>query len=149
VAWLRDRRVQAALVVAYVVALVVIVTGPWGWALNRLTVALYVQFRYDWPVAPDWAGPEHYGFGLNILLFVPMGALAVLTTRWSWWTVTIAAALASTGIEVVQSLFLTRFGDVKDIVANPLGALVGAVAVSALRRLGWRRAGRPAPPRRR
>lgn len=147
--WLRDRRVQAALVAGYAVALVVIVTGPWGWALNRLTVALYVQFRYDWPIAPDWAGPGDYGFGLNILLFVPMGALAVLTTRWPWWVVTIAAALASAAIEVVQSLFLTRMGDVNDVVANTLGALVGAVAVSALRRLGWRRAGRPAPLRRR
>ena len=147
--WLRDRRVQAALVVAFVVALVVIVTGPWSWALHRLTVALYVQFRYDWPVAPQWVGPEHYGFGLNVLLFVPMGALAVLTTRWPWWLVTVAAAVASAAIEIVQSLYLTRFGDVNDVVANTLGALVGAVAVSALRRLGWPRAGRPAPPRRR
>lgn len=147
--WLRDRRVLAGLVGAYGVALVVIVAAPFGWALNRLTVALYVQFRYDWPLAPDWAGPEHYGFLLNILLFVPLGALAVATTRRPWWLVTLAAALASTAIEVAQALFLTRLGDVHDVVANTVGALVGAVAVSLLARPGWRRAGRPAPPRRR
>ena len=147
--WLRDRRVRAALLVAYLVALVAIVIGPWGWALNRLTVALYVQFRYDWPVAPAWARPEHYGYLLNILLFVPMGALAVVITRRPWWLVTLAAALASSAIEIVQSLYLTRFGDPNDVVANTLGALIGAVAVSVLRRPGWRRAGRPAPPRRR
>jgi len=149
VGWLRGRRVQAALLGAYLVALLVIVIGPWGWALNRLTVALYVQFRYDWPIAPAWAGPEHYGYLLNILLFVPMGALAVGITRRPWWLVTLAAALASSAIEVAQSLFLARLGDVHDVVTNTLGALIGAVAVSVLRRPGWRRAGRPAPPRRR
>ena len=25
-------------------------SGPWGWALNRFTVACYVWFRYDWPI---------------------------------------------------------------------------------------------------
>ena len=51
--WMRDRRVLAALATGYAVALVVLVGGPWGWALNRLTVACYVQLRHDWPIAPD------------------------------------------------------------------------------------------------
>jgi len=146
VGWLRDRRVLAGLVGLYVVGLAVIVTAPFGWALNRLTVALYVQFRYDWPIAPDWAGPDDYGFLLNILLFVPWGALAVLTTRQPWWLATLAAALASTVIEVSQWLFLARSGDAYDVVANTIGALIG-VGVSLLARPGWRRAGRPGSPR--
>ena len=138
-----ERRVVVALAVAYVLALGVLVTAPWGWQLNRLTVRLYVLFRYDWPIAPDWASPHHYGFILNIALFVPLGVIAVLLTRWSWWRVVLAAAAVSTAIEVAQWLFLDRVGDRADVLANTLGALLGAGAVSLLARLRSRRAGRP------
>ena len=68
---------MAALGAAYVLLLVLVVTGPWGWTLNRLTVRLYTFFRYDVPLAPDWALPEHYGYLLNVVLFVPLGVLLV------------------------------------------------------------------------
>ncbi|WP_210649308.1 VanZ family protein [Nocardioides sp. SYSU D00065] len=138
-----ERRILVALATAYVLALGVLVTAPWGWQLNRLTVRLYVLFRYDWPIAPDWASPDHYGFALNVVLFVPLGVIAALLTRWSWWRVVLAAALASTAIEVVQWLFLDRVGDEADVAANTLGAALGAGAVSLLARLRSRRAGRP------
>lgn len=144
---LRDRRVLLGLASAYLLALVVLVAGPWGWQLNRLTVRLYVLFRYQWPVAPDAASPEHYGFVLNVALFVPLGAAAVLLTRWSWWRVTLTAALASAAIEVVQGLFLERVGDWRDVVANTAGAWAGAVTVSLLARRRSRRAGRRGRPR--
>ena len=146
---MRDRRVLAVLGAAYVVALAVLVAGPWGWGLNRLTVDLYAQFRYDWPIAPDWVGPEHYGILLNVLLFVPLGALLVLVTRLPWWAAMAAAALASGLIETAQWLWLARDGGGSDVVANTLGAGLGAVVVSLLGRPGSRRAGRPASPRRR
>jgi glycopeptide antibiotics resistance protein len=148
VGWLRDRRVLVALVVAYAVALVMLVVAPWGWALNRLTVALYVQFRYDWPLAPDAAVPEHYGMLLNVLLFVPLGVLGALLTGRAWWWVTLAGALGSVMVELAQRQWLERDASAADVVANTLGALVGAVAVSLLARRGSRRAGRPASPRR-
>lgn len=140
--WLRDRRVLALLVAAYVVALGVLVVAPWGWALNRFTVWLYVTFRSDWPLAPDWARPEHYGFLLNVLLFVPLGALVALATRWAWWWVTMAAVLASGAIELVQWAWLVREASVQDVVANTLGAFVGSVAVSLARRARRPPAGR-------
>ena len=138
--WTRDRRIVAALGAAYVLALVLLVTGPWGWALNRLPVRLYTLFRDDWPVAPDWALPEHYGYLLNVVLFVPLGALLVVATRRPWWWVTGAGVLASAAVEVVQWLWLPRDGDWGDVAANGLGALVGAVVASA-----W--AGRALSPR--
>lgn len=147
--WLRDRRVLAAVGAAYVVALAVLVVGPWGWALNRLTVVLYVQFRYDWPIAPDGALPEHYGMLLNVVLFVPLAAVVALLTRKAWWWVTAVAALGSGLIEVVQWAWLAREGGWQDVAANTLGALIGAVAVSPLARRGSRPAGRSGSPRRR
>ncbi len=147
--WLRDRRVLAALGAAYVVVLAVLVVGPWGWTLNRMTVALYVRFRYDWPIAPDWALPEHYGLLLNVVLFVPLAALLALVTGRAWWWVTAVAALGSAVIELTQWAWLAREGGWPDVVANTLGALIGAGAVSLLARRGSRRAGRSGSPRRR
>jgi VanZ like protein len=122
----------AGLAVAYALFLALLVIGPWGSLLNRLTVRLYTFFRYDWPVAPDAALPEHYGYLLNVVLFVPLGVLLVVVLRWAWWWATCAGALASAVVEVVQGLWLDRLGDWRDVVANGLGALVGAVAASVL-----------------
>lgn len=127
------RGVLLALAAVYLAALVVLVAGPWGWALNRLTVACYVQLRDVWPIAPDWVAPEHYGVLLNVVLFVPLGALFVLVTRRPWWQAVVVAAMGSTVIEVVQALWLPRQGTWLDVAANTAGAAVGATAVSLLR----------------
>jgi len=134
VVWSGERRVLVALALGYVVALVVLVGGPWGWALNRFTVACYVWFRYDWPIAPDWVLPEHYGVLLNVVLFVPLGALFVLLTRRPWWLATALAAAGSLTIETVQWLWLDRQGTWADVVANTLGAAIGALVVSLVGR---------------
>lgn len=123
-----------ALALGYVVALAVLVGGPWGWALNRFTVACYVQLRYDWPIAPDWVLPEHYGVLLNVVLFVPLGAFVVLLARRPWWLATAVAAAGSVGIEAAQWLWLDRHGTWIDVAANTLGAAIGALALSPLAR---------------
>lgn len=119
---------------AYAIAVALLVFGPWGWALNRATVRLYVLFRHDWPVAPDWALPEHYGVLLNVVLFVPLGALLVLLAGRPWWWATLLAAAGSGVIEVVQGLWLDRDASWSDVAANTLGACLGAVLVSLLAR---------------
>lgn len=131
--WLRERRVLAALAALYLVGLAVLVAGPWGWALNRLTVACYVQLRYEWPIAPAWVGPEHYGVLLNVVLFVPLGASVVLLAGRPWWQAVVLAAAGSTVIEVAQGLWLERQATWQDVAANTVGAAAGALAVSLLR----------------
>lgn len=139
-----DRRYVVALLAVYLTGVVVLVTRPWGWELNRLTVRLYVLFRYEWPIAPLWVLPEHYGVLLNVLLFVPFGVLLALATRRAWWWVTLVALAASSAIELVQWRWLERDGSWTDVAANTLGALVGAVVVSLARRGRARPAPRPA-----
>lgn len=144
-AWVDDRGHQAALAVAYVVGLAVLVAGPWGWTLNRLTVRLYTFFRYDWSIAPDWMGPEHYGVLLNVVLFVPAGALLAVVARRPWWWATLAALTASAAIELAQWLWLEREGGWSDVGANTLGALLGALLGAAVVRRATRARPRPAP----
>ncbi len=145
--WMRDHRMLVVASVAYAVGLGVLVAGPWGRDLNDLTVRCYTFFRYDWPIAPGWALPEHYGVLLNVLLFVPVGALLAALLRGRWWAAVLVAGSCSAAIEVVQSRWLERIGSVDDLVANTLGAALGALALTLRRRRRSRRAGRPASPR--
>ncbi|WP_326833946.1 VanZ family protein [Amycolatopsis rhabdoformis] len=65
----------------------------------------------------------------NLLMFVPMGALAPLRMRWcrSLVTVTIAALAVSVVIEVLQAvLHVGRVSATDDVILNTLGALLGA-----------------------
>lgn len=132
----------------YVVALALLVHAPWSWALNRATVVLYVFFRSDASVAPAGALPEHYGVLLNVLLFVPLGAFLALLGRWAWWWVMLPAVIVSGAIETVQGVWLDREASWSDVVANTVGALLGAVAVSLLARARRRRGSRAASARR-
>lgn len=145
--WMRDHRMLVVASVAYAVGLGVLVAGPWGRDLNDLTVRCYTFFRYDWPIAPEGALPYHYGVLLNVLLFVPVGALLAALLRGRWWAAVLVAGLCSAVIEVVQSRWLERIGSVDDLVANTLGAALGALALTLRRRHRSRRAGRPASPR--
>jgi len=144
---MRDHRMLVVASVAYAVGLGVLVAGPWGQDLNDLTVRCYTFFRYDWPIAPLWVVPEHYGVLLNVLLFVPVGALLVALLGWPWWGAVLAAGLCSAAIEVVQSRWLERIGSVEDLVAHTVGAALGALALTLRRRRRSPRAGRPASPR--
>lgn len=145
--WMRDHRMLVVASVAYAVGLGVLVAGPWGEDLNDLTVRCYTFFRYDWPIAPGWALPHHYGVLLNVVLFVPVGALLAALLRGRWWAAVLVAGLCSAAIEVVQSRWLERVGDVDDLVANTVGAALGALALTLRTRRQSRRAGRPASPR--
>lgn len=136
--WGRTRTLALGCLGAYVVALLVLVMGPWGWALNRLTVRLYVLFRYDWPIAPDSALPEHYGVLLNVVLFVPLGFLVAAVTRWPWWRVVLLSAVLSGGVELVQ-LVLDREPTWVDVAANVTGTALGVLLVRPWRRRGSRR----------
>ena len=132
----------------YVVVLGLLVLGPWGWTLNRVTVRLHFFFRSDVPIAPGWLSPEVYGLALNVLLFVPLGVGVALLTGRSWWWVAVLAAVVSGTVEVAQGLWLPRGATLSDVVTNTAGALLGAGAVNLLARARGRRGTRSASARR-
>jgi glycopeptide antibiotics resistance protein len=123
------RRLRLIAVVTYVVVLLLLVMTPISWVLNRLTVRLYVVGAYD--LHQRWLLPEDVGYLLNVLLFVPFGALVVLIARWPWWEAALVATAASAAIEVVQYLpVLDREATLADVVCNGLGGLLGAMAAA-------------------
>ena len=81
--------------------------------------------RHGVPKAIGYAQIE---FSANIALFIPMGIIASVWTQRAWAGLLVGAG-ASLLIELAQSLFLTaRYSSVLDVVANSLGAGIGAVA---------------------
>lgn len=74
-----------------------------------------------------WITFDRLEFGANVAMFVPLGVIAVL---WfgvrGWWAAPIIGALASATIEGLQATLLdTRVADVRDVVANTLGSVIG------------------------
>jgi hypothetical protein len=74
-------------------------------------------------------------FGLNALMVAPLvGGCALLWPRWSWRDWTALAFVAAGCVELGQGLFLpARSAQFVDVVANTLGALLGAATAAALR----------------
>jgi hypothetical protein len=155
--------------------------ASWAWSLALLLWSLaaigfvtlipadgspgvvYADQRYYNSCSFDYGGPAPEGFWvlsggqrlLNVLVFVPSGALLVLVLgRWrsAWWTVPLGLlglGLVSVGIEATQQVLsrLDRSCDVTDVVDNLTGAGLGVAVGLALLPLvrPWRR-GRARPP---
>jgi len=76
----------------------------------------------------DYADVE---FVANMAMFAPIGMFFVLLFgRGRWWLAMLLAFSLSCAIELAQLLFFpTRVADVRDIVSNTSGAVVGAIVV--------------------
>ena len=79
---------------------------------------------------PDWFGYDQLEWWANVAFFVPLGLLVVLLIGGHrWWVAVLVGGAASVAIEVGQHLFLpSRYATVDDVVANTLGAALGALS---------------------
>jgi glycopeptide antibiotics resistance protein len=75
-------------------------------------------------------------FVANIVLFVPFGALVMLSSRHVRWSrMVLGGLLVSGSVELVQAALLQgRTGSLQDVVANTIGATIGGGVVLGLRR---------------
>ncbi|HEY7816008.1 MAG TPA: VanZ family protein, partial [Nakamurella sp.] len=91
-------------------------------------------------VPPDLVGFARMEFVMNVAIIAPSTLLAsLLWPRWTWRDWTAAGFVVSGAVELIQALFLPhRDGSFSDIVANTLGATVGALLAVGARWLGRR-----------
>jgi glycopeptide antibiotics resistance protein len=87
-----------------------------------------------------WVDAAVAEFTANVLLFVPMGVLfTALLGPWRWWLAVAIGVGATLGIEFAQLFLPARFTDVRDLLANTFGTVLGVAAVllvTAARRSG-------------
>ena len=91
--------------------------APYQWAASRLD---------------DWIAPDVLAAGLNVVLFVPIGAIIALTgrARLLW-----AAPALSVAIETAQWVIPERNPSLLDVVLNTTGAFIGHAVGWAVRRV--------------
>lgn len=131
------RRLAAVALATYSVVLLGILLNPSS-APGSAAVDVVADLLTRMNVPSVLARPERVEFALNVAIFVPWAALAAAvwpSLNWRDWT---AYGFAATAIvETGQALLLAgRTPTFSDVVANTLGALLGAMLVSALRRIG-------------
>ncbi len=104
--------------------------GDTGSGLLRRALALFSQSP-----ATEWLTFSRVEGLANVALFVPLGLLLALALpRRAAVVAVIACVGLSAGIEAFQGAYLpTRVDDVRDIVHNGLGGLIGAALATAAR----------------
>lgn len=122
----------AVLTVAYLAVVGLITLGPTLWRTRP------TQGDYDVLSPSTWLDPDTWSrmlapeFVANILLFVPLGMLLRLAfPRATWAGAVLIGGAISVAIEVLQ-MWGPRVSDPRDVVANTLGALAGALTVAVV-----------------
>lgn len=124
----------AVLTAGYLAVVGLITLGPTLWRTRPELSDYDVLSAATWLDPDTWSRMLSPEFIANILLFVPLGMLLRLTLpRAGWLGATFLGGATSVAIELLQ-MWSPRVSDPRDVVANTLGALAGAVIVAAVAR---------------
>lgn len=83
---------------------------------------------FDRHAATEWITFNLLEFVANVLLFLPFGVFFVLLFgRGRWWLAILLGIALTAGIEFAQQFIPNRVSDVRDIVSNSMGAVIGTV----------------------
>ncbi|MCY1673803.1 VanZ family protein [Pseudarthrobacter sp. SL88] len=98
-------------------------------------LAIVLQFVHSHGV-PGWFNYKFVEASANIALFFPLGFVSSLAfTRKRLWQLGAFSLLVSGSIELGQLLFLhNRFASLSDVVMNTVGATIGALLATTLKR---------------
>ena len=79
-------------------------------------------------------------FSSNVVLYVPLGVLAMAAWPSRWWVrVCLLAGAVSGTFELLQRFLAGRTASLQDVVANTLGGAIGAALVVVVRAVRQRR----------
>ncbi|MFF1877595.1 VanZ family protein [Leifsonia sp. NPDC058230] len=80
----------------------------------------------------SWLTYDGVEFTANVVLFIPMGVMfSLLFGLRRWWLALAVGVAATCLIEGAQLFIPTRVSDVRDLIANTLGTLLGIALVAA------------------
>jgi len=117
---LRGWVIAALIGYAGIVAAIVLLPVGYG----NITNAIDSWIRFGLGIT--FFGAGWVGFVANILMFVPLGLLLTLLFRARWHGVALALALSVTA-ELAQAFIPSREPSLRDVLANAVGAAIGAV----------------------
>jgi glycopeptide antibiotics resistance protein len=128
---IRRHPVLSAVTLVYLLAVcgITLTPQPVDSDSNRL-VRDVIEAIHRWPPT-SWVTYLGVEFTANIAMFIPMGALFTLLLGIRRWWLALLIGVASTClIEGIQSFMPTRYSEVRDLISNTLGTLVGIGVVA-------------------
>ncbi|GGI45944.1 VanZ like family protein [Agromyces flavus] len=126
---MRPSRAAAVLLFLYAAVVLWATLGPVPWAGSGYQSPNGVLDWELWLERATWTTGLESELMLNVLMFVPFGALLAFALRGVSFVVpAIMAAGFSLLIELVQIPMADRISDPRDLVANAGGALIGVIA---------------------
>ena len=112
---------------AYLLVVLAVLVLPVGY--GGIVIAIGDWLRTDLSVG--WFGYGWIEFAANVAMFAPLGLLLTLLLGQPWRGVLLALALSASA-ELVQIVVPSRQASLRDIVANVLGAAIGAAIAGIL-----------------
>lgn len=126
------------LLVVYLTAVAFLVFQPGEGSSPNAVLAWLTDLAASWGANRRTAFAV-FEFLLNVVMFVPLGVLLPVILRRLTYRVVMFFAVAgltlSLTIEFVQLFIPGRYSDPRDLLANTLGAVLGALLIVACRRL--------------
>ncbi len=130
---LRRHPVLTAFTVAYLALVGWVTLGPQPLDAHSESILLHVLAILGDHRATAWVDYDMVEFAANVAMFAPLGMLLVLLLgRSRWWLAVLCGIALTCGIEFVQRYLPDRVSDPRDILANSVGALAGALLVLAI-----------------
>jgi glycopeptide antibiotics resistance protein len=116
----------ATLAYLSVVGMITLGPKPYGDRTEGLVWKLLALFERH--SSTRWIDYNTLEFGMNVLMFVPIGVFFLLLFgRRLWWLSVLFAVALTVGIEFAQMFMPTRVSDARDILANSSGAFAGVL----------------------
>jgi glycopeptide antibiotics resistance protein len=128
----RRSRLPWLAVLAVIAVIVVVALLVWPTTVDGSLVAL-VEAIYSRFGTGAWSETIQLArFLANVVLFVPLALIVGLATR-RWWLGFVIGVVTSAGSELVQRALPGRDASLEDLIANSLGAAIGALIALAVR----------------
>ena len=125
---LRRHPILSVLTLLYLVGVAWITLGPQPQVASKGSIVMQVlRILWEHP-ATDWITYSGVEFTANIAMFVPIGLFFLLLFgRSRWWVAMGIPFLMTLSIETAQIWIPGRVSDIRDVISNTIGAVVGVL----------------------
>lgn len=129
----RRHPVLSIVTLLYLGAVGYITLGPQPPVGGKNGIVMQVlRILWEHPVT-DWVTYNGVEFTANILMFLPIGLFFLLLFgRRRWWLAVFLPFLMTVSIETAQIWIPGRVSDIRDVISNTIGAVVGVLLGLAL-----------------
>lgn len=124
----RRHPILSVLTLLYLVGVAFITLGPQPQIASKDGIVMHIlRILWEHP-ATDWITYSGVEFSANIAMFLPIGLFFLLLLgRRRWWLAMGLPFIMTLSIETAQIWIPGRVSDIRDVISNTLGAVVGVL----------------------